>query len=109
MTIRRTGLLLLALALAASAAFTGAAQTTKSSLTGSAKAAGGNALEGVVISARALGSNITTSVLTDGRGEYVFPPLDGGPYDVWAQATGYQTARASVAVESGRQLHQAFT
>src|SRR5262245_28328461 len=111
MRVRRTGLLLLALplAFAASVVFTGAAQAPKSSLTGTATAAAGTALEGVVVSARAAGSNITTSVLTDDRGEYVFPPLDSGRYDVWAQATGYQTARASLAIESGRQLHQAFT
>jgi|KBSSwiStaDraftv2_1062776.scaffolds.fasta_scaffold01322_5 Streptogramin lyase len=109
MTVRRTGLLVATLALALSAAFSGAAQSPKSSLTGRATAAAGTALEGVVVSARATGSNITTSVVTDGRGEYVFPPLDNGRYDVWAQATGYQTARASLAIESGRQLHQAFT
>jgi streptogramin lyase len=107
MNVRRTGLLLIALA--ASAVFTGAAQTPKSSLTGTVNAAAGTALEGVMISARAAGSNITTSVVTDGRGEYVFPPLDSGRYDVWAQATGYQTTRASFAIESGRQLHHTFT
>ena len=96
MTVRRTGLLVATLALALSAAFSGAAQSPKSSLTGRATAAAGTALEGVVVSARATGSNITTSVVTDGRGEYVFPPLDNGRYDVWAQATGYQTARASL-------------
>jgi streptogramin lyase len=109
MRIRPTLFVLgLALPLAVSAAFTGAAQAPTSSLTGTTTA-GGASLEGVVISARAAGSNITTSVLTDGRGVYVFPPLGGGRYDVWAQATGYQTARATVAIESGRQLHQAFT
>ena len=78
MTVRRTALLLLALALVTSAAFTGAAQAPKSSLTGTANAAVGTVLEGVVVSARAAGSNITTSVFTDARGEYVFPPLDSG-------------------------------
>ena len=107
MNIRRSGLLLLALA--ASAVFTGAAQTPKSNLIGTANVAAGTPLEGVVVSARAAGSNMTTSVITDGRGEYVFPPLDSGRYEVWAQATGYQTARASVAIESGRQLHHTFT
>ena len=107
MIARRPALAVFVIALGTSAAFTGA-QAPTSSLTGTAKLAGGG-VEGVVVSARAAGSNITTSVLTDGRGEYVFPPLDGGPYDVWAQATGYQTARASLAIEGGRQAHQAFT
>ena len=39
----------------------------------------------------------------------LFPPLDGGRYDVWAQAVGYETARAQVAVEATRPAHQAFT
>ena len=87
----------------------GAGDTAKSSLLGTAREANGAALEGVVVSARAAGSNITTSVLTDGRGEYVFPPLDAARYDVWAQATGYRTARATVAITGERQSRQTFT
>jgi len=101
-------MLLVAAALIWAGAINGAGETAKSSLTGTAKGAGGATLEGVVVSARASGSNITTSVLTDERGEYVFPPLDGGRYDVWAQATGYQVARASLAIDDGRQARQAF-
>ena len=52
---------------------------------------------------------ITTSVFTDDRGEYVFPPLESGRYEVWAQAVGYETARAQVTVDSARQARQAFT
>src|SRR5215510_16007907 len=102
MSTTRSRMLLAASALIWCGVIDGAGQTAKSSLTGTAKTAAG-ALEGVVISARAAGSNITTSVLTDERGEYVFPPLDSGGYDVWAQAAGYQTARANLAIESGRQ------
>ena len=103
MRVRPTGLLRRRLSLAASAVFTGAGETAKSSLIGTAKTAAGDALEGIVVSARAAGSNITTSVLTDGRGEYVFPPLDSGRYDVWAQAIGYETARAEARDRGGRQ------
>ena len=81
----------------------------KSNLVGTTVAAGGRALDGVMVSARADGSNVTTSVLTDERGEYVFPPLDGGRYDVWAQATGFQTARAVVSIQPGGRAQQAFT
>ncbi|MBI4888763.1 MAG: carboxypeptidase regulatory-like domain-containing protein [Acidobacteria bacterium] len=117
MTHARVGMLLLAVALASSPLRSGAAPEARgqagagpaSSLIGVAQAAGGAALGGVVVSARAAGSNVTTSVLTDDRGEYVFPPLDGGQYDVWAQATGYQTARATVAIDGARRARQAFT
>ena len=80
----------------------------KSGLIGVVASATGGMLGGVVVSARADRSNITTSVLTDGRGEYVFPPLNGGRYDVWAQATGYQTARAVVTIDKTRPARHAF-
>ena len=85
-----------------------AAQGQRSSLVGAVKAGSGTVLEGIMVSARAEQSNITTSVLTDERGDYVFPPLAAGPYDIWAQATGYQTARAAIRIGSERQEH-AFT
>jgi streptogramin lyase len=102
------GMLLLAGALAFGEVSRGAAQVARSGLIGTTTAAGGGTLEGVVVSARAHGSSITTSVLTDDRGEYVFPPLDSGPYDVWAQATGYQPARAVVTIARGQPARQAF-
>ena len=80
-----------------------------SSLTGTARTMDGSLLEGVAVSARAEGKSITTSVFTDGQGEYVFPGLDSGRYQVWAQAVGYETARAPVDVESAQQTQQAFT
>ena len=82
---------------------------TASSLAGTARAVNGSLMGGVAVSARAAGSSITTSVFTDERGEYDFPVLAGGSYDVWAQATGYETARARVTVEAARQARQAFT
>ena len=59
-----------------------------SGLTGTARTAEGKPLEGVVVSAKAKDSTITTSVFTDEKGEYVFPPLPAAPYRVWAQAVG---------------------
>jgi streptogramin lyase len=81
----------------------------RSNLTGLARAMGGQPMEGVVVSARAVEKSVTTSVLTDDRGEYVFPQLEAGRYDVWAQAVGYETARAQVTIEAARRAHQAFT
>jgi len=100
---------LVAAVLSWGAVVNGAGETAKSSLTGTAKTAAGDALEGIVVSARAAGSNVTTSVLTDARGEYVFPPLGSGRYDVWAQATGYRTVRASLAIDGAQQARQAFS
>ena len=51
---------------------------------------------GVTISAKAEGSPITTSVYTDAAGEYVFPPLPSGKYNIWAQAVTFETAAAAV-------------
>ena len=60
-------------------------------------------MEGVAVSARAVDRSYTTSVFTDDRGEYVFPPLDSGRYEVWAQAVGYETTRAAGEVDATRQ------
>ncbi|MBV9189937.1 MAG: carboxypeptidase regulatory-like domain-containing protein [Betaproteobacteria bacterium] len=56
----------------------------------------GAGMAGVVVSAKAEGSTITTSVYTDKGGLYSFSPLPAGKYRMWAQAIGYQTARAEV-------------
>lgn len=78
-------------------------------LTGTVRAAGGDALAGVAVSARAADQTITTSVFTDERGRFVFPPLDGGHYGVWAQAVGYETGRAELHVDPSRHSRQDFT
>jgi streptogramin lyase len=78
-------------------------------LSGSTRGAAGQALEGVTVSARAAGSTITTTVISNERGEFVFPPLPGGAYQVWAQAVGFGTARAAVTLEGARPATQAFT
>jgi streptogramin lyase len=100
--------LLGAASVAFAAAVVGAAQA-HANLVGSIRAADGTALEGVVVSARAIGSSITTSVFTDERGDYAFPPLATGSYEVWAQAAGYGAGRARVAIESMRSMRQSFT
>jgi virginiamycin B lyase len=55
-------------------------------LTGSIASATGQKLEGVQVSAKKEGSTITTSVYSDENGDYFFPPLADGKYQVWAQA-----------------------
>jgi len=92
----------------ASAAAAVGGMPAKSNLVGAVRAASAP-LGGVVVSARAAGSSITTSVFTDARGEYVFPPLAAGAYDVWAQATGYEAARAQVTIAAAGRTERPLT
>ena len=65
-------------------------------LSGAIKSPTGEKMGGVTVSAKADGSTITTSVYTDENGDYFFPPLASGKYNVWAQAITFETARAAV-------------
>ena len=58
----------------------------------------GSPMEGVIVSARASGQSFTTSVFTDGEGDYFFPSLDAGQYAVWAQAKGFEPGRTTLAL-----------
>ena len=114
MTKTRIGILLLAAVVLALTGVSVAARQarespSRSNLTGIARTMDGRPFDGVVVSARIAGRNITSSVVTDEHGEYVFPRLDSGRYDVWAQASGYGIARAEVTITDAAQVHQAFT
>lgn len=65
-------------------------------LAGKIKSATGEAMGGVTVSAKAIGSPIATTVFTDESGEYVFPPMAAGKYRVWAQAVGFETAKSEI-------------
>jgi streptogramin lyase len=86
-----------------------AATLAATMLTGSVRSVSGEALEGVAVSGRAVDKTFTTTVFTDGRGEYVFPQLDGGQYKVWAQAVGYDAGRAELSLDPSRDRRQDFT
>jgi streptogramin lyase len=60
-------------------------------LTGQVSSAEESAMEGVVVSAKKEGSNITISVLTDDKGKYSFPAdrLSPGQYKISIRAVGY--------------------
>ena len=64
-------------------------------LTGSIASATGQKLDGVQVSAKKDGSTITTSVYTDQNGDYFFPAMADGKYQVWAQALGFETAKGA--------------
>ena len=72
-------------------------------LSGSVASASGQKLDGVQISAKKEGSTITTSVYTDGNGDYFFPALPDGKYNVWAQTLGFETAKGQVDLTAKKQ------
>jgi streptogramin lyase len=65
-------------------------------LSGAVKSAGGEAMGGVTVSAKAEGQTITTTVFTDEAGNFYFPPLPAGAYRLWAQALAFETAKAEI-------------
>ena len=73
-----------------------AAQSAGVLLAGTIADAAGEPMEGVVVSVRASGSNLTTSVYTDADGDYVFPGMAPGTYRLWAQAVSYEAGRAEL-------------
>src|SRR5260370_7273765 len=84
---------------AASLVFAGLATPTMAAdqiLNGAISSPSGEKLGGVTVSAKQDGSTITTSVYTDEAGNYYFPPLPAGKYQVWAQALSFETSKASV-------------
>src|SRR5215475_5102799 len=83
------------------------AQAADQVLSGAITSATGEKLGGVTVSAKLEGSTITTSVYTDETGNYYFPPLPAGKYNVWAQALGFETAKA--AADTNSTTKQNFT
>src|ERR1017187_9483580 len=79
---------------------------TAPTLTGIVRGADGQPMEGVAVSAAAVGGTITTSVFTDDQGRYYFPSEPGGKYRLWAQAVGYQAGRAEVGLNPARASRQ---
>ncbi len=75
-------------------------------LTGTIRAADGSALGGVMVSARFDGSNVVTSVFTDESGNYYFPPMATGKYQVWAQAITFDIGRGNL--DLGRRTSAGF-
>jgi cytochrome c5 len=78
------------------------AQAADQRLAGAITSASGQKLEGVTVSAKRDGTTVTTSVYTDQDGNYYFPPLADGKYQVWAQALGFETTKGSVDLTATR-------
>jgi len=90
------------LAAAASLALATGAHAADQLLSGAVASQSGQKLEGVTVSARLAGSTIATSVYTDTAGNYYFPLLKPGKYNVWAQALGFETAKSAVDLAASR-------
>ena len=73
-----------------------AAMAADQSLSGAISSSAGAKLDGVTVSAKQDGGTITTSVYTDEAGNYYFPPLPAGKYQVWAQALSFETSKGAV-------------
>jgi streptogramin lyase len=96
------------IALCAVSAKSAPAQQMGALLSGSVKSDAGTKLDGVTVSARAVGQTITTSVFTDEDGNYYFPRMAEGKYRAWAQAEGFEAGKAEINL-SGVAGRQDFT
>ena len=71
-------------------------------LSGAVKSAAGEKLGGVMISAKGEGQTITTSIFTDEAGNYYFPPMPAGKYQVWAQALTFRNRERAPSIWARR-------
>lgn len=78
-------------------------------INGTVKSQDGKLLEGVTVSARAQGKTFTTTVYTDARGEYFFPPLEPGHFSLWAQLAGFDAESAELNIISGKEAPHNFS
>ncbi len=79
----------------------GAGTGGSGAIQGTVKAADGAPMEGVIVSARASHETFTTSVYTDRQGNYSFPLQSAGQYAMWAQAKGFDVAKADFSLANG--------
>jgi len=77
--------------LAATGMSTGALAQAAATLSGQVSSAEEGPMEGVLVSAKKDGSTVTTTVVTNEKGEYSFPAgrLDAGHYTISTRAIGY--------------------
>jgi len=90
------------LATAAAVLATTSAAQADQILSGTITSASGQKLDGIVVSAKKVGSTITTSVYSDATGNYYFPPMADGQYNVWAQALGFEQSKAQVNLNANK-------
>jgi hypothetical protein len=70
----------------------------------------GQGVAGVKVTARNSGTNVTSTFVTNGRGDYVVVNLVPGNYDVSVESPGFQTAPATgLILQVEQTLRQDFT
>ena len=62
--------------------------TSGAEIRGTVRSTEGNPLYGILVKARGEGKNYATSVVTDGSGQYEFPPLPVGEYQLISMLNG---------------------
>src|ERR1700733_14050674 len=79
--------------------------SAKAALSGVASSEAEGPMEGVLVSAKQLGANISFTVVSDKQGRYSFAPneLPAGQYKLSVRAVGYDLSQAELTVEVGRQ------
>ena len=87
----------------------GGATGGSGTIQGTVKAADGAPMEGVIVSARASHETFTTSVYTDRQGNYSFPLQSAGQYAMWAQAKGFDVAKADFSLANGGRVDRNLT
>jgi len=105
MLMRRLSLLIAGLVLAFMAAGPRAAHAQDIALSGQVTSAEEGGMEGVIVSAKRNGSNVTVSVITNEQGRYAFPAarLEPGAYGIEIRAVGYELdGRKSANVTAGQ-------
>jgi streptogramin lyase len=86
-----------------------ASAQTPAALTGQVTSAEEGAMEGVLVSAKKAGSNVTITVVSDAQGNYSFPAakLEPGQYSLRIRAVGYDLDRpANVSVAAQQPAKQ---
>jgi streptogramin lyase len=95
-------------ALVAAAIARTAAQSASPALTGVVSSQEEGTMEGVLVSAKRTGSNITVTVISDATGRYSFPHdrLGVGAYSIRIRAAGYELDDAGTATVAAEQTTQ---
>ena len=89
----RSAILILAVLCVGSCSVSGTQDSGTAALQGLVRSQEEGAMEGVLVSAKRVGSTVTTTVVSDAQGRYSFPRnrLQPGPHMVRVRAVGYET------------------
>src|SRR5262249_31440 len=85
------------------------AQTGNGSIGGSVQDPSKGQIPGVTVTARNVGTNISTMQLTNESGVYNFPVLQPGTYEVWAELPGFKKSVERTELPYAGQVRVNFT